>query len=276
GIDVPTANTIIINRADRFGLAQLHQLRGRVGRSHHRAYAYMIAPPKAAMTADAIKRLEAIDSLEDLGAGFTLATHDLEIRGAGELLGDTQSGQIQEIGFSLYTELLGRAVDSLRAGREPDLEAPLDAGVDLNLHVPALLPDDYVPDVHLRLMLYKRISAAESDDDLRELQVELIDRFGLLPDASKNLIRIAAIKRRAAALGIEKIDAADAGGYMVFGPESRIDPVALVQLVQNDGRRYRLQGSHRLQIKDDLVNLEKRFSAIEDLLQRLTVKTEGA
>jgi transcription-repair coupling factor (superfamily II helicase) len=272
GIDVPTANTIIINRADRFGLAQLHQLRGRVGRSHHRAYAYLVAPPKATMTADAIKRLEAIDSLSELGSGFTLATHDLEIRGAGELLGDTQSGQIQEIGFSLYTELLARAVESLKAGKEPDLDAPLDMGVDINLHVPALLPDDYVPDVHLRLMLYKRISAAENANELRELQVELIDRFGLLPEPTKNLIRIAAIKKTARALGVEKIDASDRGGYLVFAAESHIDPVALVQLVQNDSRRYRLKGSHRLQISDELNDVETRFCAIENLLQLLRVK----
>ena len=272
GIDVPTANTIIINRADRFGLAQLHQLRGRVGRSHHRAFAYLLAPPRAVMTADAVKRLEAIDSLEDLGSGFTLATHDLEIRGAGELLGDTQSGQIQEIGFSLYTELLGRAVDSLRAGAEPDLEAPLHAGVDINLHIPALLPEDYVPDVHLRLILYKRISAAETAGELRELQVELIDRFGLLPEGARNLMRISAIKKSAAALGIEKIDAAGGGGYLVFGDDSRIDPVALVQLVQNESRNFRLQGSHRLQIRDDLSDIEKRFAAIENLLADLAVK----
>jgi len=272
GIDVPTANTIVINRADRFGLAQLHQLRGRVGRSHHRAYAYLLAPPRAVMTPDAVKRLEAIDSLEDLGAGFTLATHDLEIRGAGELLGDTQSGQIQEIGFSLYTELLGRAVESLRAGEEPDLDAPLHAGVDINLHIPALLPEDYVPDVHLRLILYKRISATESAEELRELQIELIDRFGLLPDSAKNLMRIAAIKQSAAALGIEKIDAAERGGYALFGSQSHIDPVALVQLVQNDSHKYRLQGSHRLQIRDDLTDLESRFGAVENLLQQLAIK----
>jgi transcription-repair coupling factor (superfamily II helicase) len=276
GIDIPTANTIVINRADRFGLAQLHQLRGRVGRSHHRAYAYLLAPPKATMTADAIKRLEAIDSLKDLGSGFTLATHDLEIRGAGELLGDTQSGQIQEIGFSLYTELLGRAVDSLRAGREPNLEGPLDAGIDINLHVAALLPDDYVPDVHLRLILYKRISGAASQDDLRELQVELIDRFGLLPDAARNLLRIASIKQIAAALGIDKIDAADSGGYLVFAQQSHIDPVALVQLVQNDNRTYKLQGSHRLQFRQDLSNLENRFQTIEKLLGELAVKEPSA
>lgn len=271
GIDVPTANTIIINRADRFGLAQLHQLRGRVGRSHHRAYAYMLAPPKASMTADAVKRLEAIDSLEDLGSGFTLATHDLEIRGAGELLGDTQSGQIQEIGFSLYTELLGRAVASLRDGKEANLEAPLNSGVDINLHVAALLPDDYVPDVHLRLMLYKRISATEGAAELRELQVELIDRFGLLPEAARNLMRIAGIKKTALALGIEKIDAADQGGYLVFADESHIDPVALIQLVQNDSRKYRLQGSHRLQITADMTDTEQRFRTIEKLMQRLAL-----
>lgn len=274
GIDVPTANTIIINRADRFGLAQLHQLRGRVGRSHHRAYAYLVAPPKKAMTADAVKRLEAIDSLEDLGAGFTLATHDLEIRGAGELLGDEQSGQIQEIGFSLYTELLARAVDSLKAGREPNLEGPVDVGVDINLHAPALLPEDYVPDVHLRLILYKRISAAASEEALRELTVELIDRFGLLPDAAKNLMRVAAIKQQAAQLGIEKIDAADGGGYLVFGASSHIDPLALVQLVQGDSRTYSLQGSHRLSFRMDLSDLGRRFETIETLLDRLAVRQD--
>ena len=269
GIDVPTANTIIINRADRFGLAQLHQLRGRVGRSHHRAYAYLVAPPKAAMTADAVKRLEAIDSLEDLGSGFTLATHDLEIRGAGELLGEEQSGQIQEIGFSLYTELLGRAVESLRQGKEPDLEAPLDAGVDINLHVPALLPDDYVPDVHLRLILYKRLSATTTAEALREFQVELIDRFGLLPEPAKNLVRNAGIKQRARTLGVEKIDAADKGGYLVFGDNSSIDPLALIKLVQNDSRTYRLKGSHRLNFTVDLGDPEARYAFIESLLGKL-------
>jgi transcription-repair coupling factor (superfamily II helicase) len=221
------------------------------------------------MTADAIKRLEAIDSLEDLGAGFTLATHDLEIRGAGELLGDEQSGQIQEIGFSLYMDMLGRAVDALRAGKEPDLAAPLSSGVDINLHVAALLPEDYVPDVHLRLILYKRISACVDEAELRELKVELIDRFGLLPDAAQNLMRIAAIKQLAATLGIEKIDAAAQGGYLVFAADSNIDPVALVQLVQNKGDVYRLKGSHRLQFRQDLGDLGKRFENIETLLTTL-------
>jgi transcription-repair coupling factor (superfamily II helicase) len=276
GIDIPTANTIIINRADRFGLAQLHQLRGRVGRSHHRAYAYLLAPPRAAMTADAIKRLEAIDSLEDLGSGFTLATHDLEIRGAGELLGDTQSGQIQEIGFSLYTELLGRAVASLKEGREPDLDRPLNAGVDINLHIPALLPDDYVPDVHLRLILYKRMASATGEDELRELQVELIDRFGLLPPAAKSLVRIAQLKHRAAALGIEKIDAAEGSGFLLFGKEARVEPVNIVRLVQQEGARYRMQGAHRLQFRLDMKNPELRFNAIESLLRDLALPSGGA
>jgi len=275
GIDVPTANTIIINRADRFGLAQLHQLRGRVGRSHHRAYAYLIAPPRAAMTADAVKRLEAIDSLEDLGSGFTLATHDLEIRGAGELLGESQSGQIQEIGFSLYMELLTKAVESLKAGREPDLEKPLDAGVDINLHVPALLPDDYVPDVHLRLILYKRISSATSEPDLRDLQVELIDRFGLLPPAARNLMKIASIKLRASTLGIEKIDASDSGGYLQFGERPTVDPLAVVRLVQTEGRVYRMQGAHRLQFRKDLGNLEARFAEIDGLLEQLAANGDA-
>ena len=269
GIDVPTANTIIINRADRFGLAQLHQLRGRVGRSHHRAYAYLMAPPRAAMTADAIKRLEAIDSLEDLGSGFILATHDLEIRGAGELLGDTQSGQIQEIGFSLYTELLSRAVSSLKSGKEPDLLEPLHAGVEINLHLPALLPEDYVPDVHLRLMLYKRIASAASHDELREMQVEMIDRFGLLPAAAKNFMRIAGIKLDVSALGIEKIDASRSGGYVLFGKRTHVDPVALVRLVQQDGQTYRLQGAERLQFRLEMPGDNDRFTVVEELLQSL-------
>jgi len=276
GIDVPTANTIIINRADRFGLAQLHQLRGRVGRSHHRAYAYLFAPPRAVMTADAIKRLDAIDSLEELGSGFTLATHDLEIRGAGELLGDTQSGQIQEIGFSLYTELLGRAVEALRKGEKADLDKPLNAGVEINMHVPALLPEDYVPDVHLRLMLYKRIASTSDDVELRDLQVELIDRFGLLPEAAKNMIRNAGIKHKAAALGIEKIDVATKGGYLDFGSESAVDPLVLVKLVQNVGRIYKLQGAQRLQFRTELDDIDKRYAFIEDLMTLLRGNNDAA
>jgi transcription-repair coupling factor (superfamily II helicase) len=275
GIDVPTANTIIINRADRFGLAQLHQLRGRVGRSHHRAYAYLVAPPRVAMTADAIKRLEAIDSLEDLGSGFILATHDLEIRGAGELLGETQSGQIQEIGFSLYTELLSRAVSSLKSGKEPDLLEPLHAGVEINLHMPALLPEEYIPDVHLRLILYKRIASADSHDQLREMQIEMIDRFGLLPAPAKNFMRIAGIKLDASGLGIEKIDAAGSGGYMVFGKRTGVDPLALVHLVQTDSRTYRMQGAERLQFRLEMPDDDDRFTFVERLLQTLASRASA-
>lgn len=188
GIDVPTANTIFIDRADKLGLAQLYQIRGRVGRSHHRAYAYLITPPQQAMTADAIKRLEAIESIEDLGAGFTLATHDMEIRGAGELLGDEQSGQMQEIGFTLYNELLERAVNALKSGKTPDLDNMARHTVEIDLHVPALIPSDYLPDVHTRLVLYKRIAAAADKEALRELQVEMIDRFGLLPEPVQTLL----------------------------------------------------------------------------------------
>src|SRR6185312_6363726 len=187
GIDIPTANTIIIDRADHFGLAQLHQLRGRVGRSHHRAYAYLVVPDRKSITADAQKRLEALASLEELGAGFTLATHDLEIRGAGELLGEEQSGQIEEVGFSLYTEMLDRAVRALKSGKVPDFELTSEHEAEIELHVPALIPDDYLPDINARLTLYKRISSARDEEELRELQVEMIDRFGLLPEPVKHL-----------------------------------------------------------------------------------------
>jgi transcription-repair coupling factor (superfamily II helicase) len=242
GIDVPTANTILINRADRLGLAQLHQLRGRVGRSHHRAYAYLVVPHRKAMTDDAIKRIEAIESLEDLGAGFTLATHDLEIRGAGELLGDEQSGQIQEIGFTLYTELLERAVEALKAGREPELEQPLNHGPEVDLHVPALIPDDYLPDVHSRLILYKRIASAADKDELRELQVEMIDRFGLLPGPVKQLFSITELKLMAAPLGIRKIDVGENSGRLMFGPEPNVDPATIIQLIQGQPHHYNLDG----------------------------------
>src|SRR5690349_20298781 len=206
GIDVPTANTIMINRADKFGLAQLHQLRGRVGRSHHRAYAYLIAPPRAALSQDATKRLEAIESMEELGAGFVLATHDLEIRGAGELLGEQQSGNMTEVGLSLYLDMLDRAVRALKSGREPALDQPLAAATEVELRLPAFLPEAYVADVHVRLSLYKRIAAAESDAALDELNAELYDRFGPLPPAAQSLIRIAKLKLMARALGVRRLD----------------------------------------------------------------------
>ncbi|HEY3852188.1 MAG TPA: transcription-repair coupling factor [Steroidobacteraceae bacterium] len=269
GIDVPTANTIIIDRADRFGLAQIHQLRGRVGRSHHRAYAYLITPPLKAMTADAVKRLEALESLEELGAGFTLATHDLEIRGAGELLGDEQSGQIEEIGYNLYMELLERAVAGLKAGKPADLEKPLHAGPEVDLHLPALIPEDYVPDVHLRLVLYKRIAGAESREELDELKVELIDRFGPMPPYAQSLFRAAQIKLRAAQLGIRKIDAGATGGYFVFDEDNKIDTGRVLKLIQTRPKDYRLDGPLKLRFAHDARTEENLFTGIEMMVELL-------
>ena len=270
GIDVPTANTIIIDRADRFGLAQIHQLRGRVGRSHHRAYAYLITPPRKVMTADAIKRLEALESLEELGAGFTLATHDLEIRGAGELLGDEQSGQIEEIGYNLYMELLERAVTALKAGKEADLEKPADAGPEVDLHLPALIPADYVPDVHLRLVLYKRIASTPTREELDELKVEMIDRFGPLPPFTQSLFRATYLKLRAAALGIRKIDAGAANGYIVFEEENKVDPKRVLKLIQGKPKEYRLEGPLKLRFAHIARTDETLFTRVEQLVDQLS------
>jgi len=270
GIDVPTANTIVIDRADRFGLAQIHQLRGRVGRSHHRAYAYLITPPRKAMTADAIKRLEALESLEELGAGFTLATHDLEIRGAGELLGDEQSGQIQEIGYNLYMELLERAVSALKSGKQADLEKPLDAGPEVELHVPVLIPEDYVPDVHLRLVLYKRIAGTPSYEELDELKAEMIDRFGPMPEYTQSLFRATRLKLRAAELGIRKIDAGAANGYFIFEETNKIDPKRVLKLIQGKPKEFRLDGPLKLRFTHDARGEEKLFTRIEHLVDSLT------
>lgn len=272
GIDVPTANTIIIDRADKLGLAQLHQLRGRVGRSHHQAYAYLLTPPRNAMTADAVKRLEAIESLEDLGAGFTLATHDLEIRGAGELLGEEQTGQIQEIGYALYMEMLDRAVKALKSGKIPNLDQPMHQGPEVDLHVPSLLPDSYLPDVHLRLVLYKRIAAAASTDDLRELQVEMIDRFGLLPPPAKNLFRIAEFKQTARALGVRKIDMGPGGGSVTFERDTLVEPATLIRYVQQNSSTHRLEGGVKLRFTLKLEKDEQRFAAVEQLLIELAKK----
>jgi transcription-repair coupling factor (superfamily II helicase) len=269
GIDVPSANTIIINRADKLGLAQLHQLRGRVGRSHHRAYAYLITPPRNAMTADAVKRIEAIESLEDLGAGFMLATHDLEIRGAGELLGEEQSGQIQEIGFTLYTELLERAVAALKAGRQPELDRPLDHGPEVDLQLPALLPADYLPDVHTRLIMYKRIANAATPEELWELQVEMIDRFGMLPAPAKALFRVTELKQKAAPLGIRKIEVGPGGGRIVFNPEPPIDPMKVLELIQKQPKIYRLDGKDKLRFTMALDDAARRTEALEKLLEAL-------
>ncbi|ROR32317.1 transcription-repair coupling factor [Inmirania thermothiophila] len=271
GIDIPRANTILIDRADRLGLAQLHQLRGRVGRSHHRAYAYLLVPPRAAMTADAVKRLEAIESLEALGSGFLLANHDLEIRGAGELLGEEQSGQIQEVGYSLYMDMLARAVAALKAGREPELLEGGGRGPEVELRVPAVIPEDYLPDVHTRLVLYKRIAGAADEAALHALEVEMVDRFGLLPPEVKNLFRLTRLRRRAEAMGIARIEAGPRGGRIEFGPAPRIDPLKLVQLVQGEPGRYRLEGQERLRFQAELPDPEARFALVESLLGRLAL-----
>jgi transcription-repair coupling factor (superfamily II helicase) len=269
GIDIPSANTIVIHRADRFGLAQLHQLRGRVGRSHHRAYAYLVVPNKKAMTGDAEKRLEALASLEELGAGFTLATHDLEIRGAGELLGEDQSGQMAEIGFSLYTELLERAVKSIKSGKIPDLDPALRHGAEVELNLPALIPDDYLPDVHARLTLYKRIAGARDDDRLKELQVEMVDRFGVLPDPAKQLFAVAELKLAATPLGIRKLELGPTGGRVVFLAQPTIDPMSVIRLIQGQPKVYSMEGPDKLRLRMELPDAASRLRTARGLLALL-------
>ncbi len=272
GIDVPTANTIIINRADKFGLAQLHQLRGRVGRSHHLAYAYLITPPPRAITRDARKRLEAIQTLEELGAGFTLASHDLEIRGAGELLGEEQSGQIEAIGFSLYTDLLNRAVDALKAGIEPDIDDPVSLASQVDLHVSALIPDAYLPDVHQRLVLYKRIAQAETSRELDDLQVEMIDRFGLLPPPVKHLFVTATLRLEIRPMGITRLEVGPAGGLVEFRDKPDIDMAELLKMIQVESHTFELPANDRLRIKGELESFEDRLALAEEIIERLTPK----
>ncbi|MBO9663022.1 transcription-repair coupling factor [Dokdonella sp.] len=269
GIDVPSANTIIINRADRFGLAQLHQLRGRVGRSHHRAYAYLMVPEGRSITADAEKRLDALASLDELGAGFTLATHDLEIRGAGELLGEEQSGQIEEVGFSLYTEMLDRAVRALKQGKVPDFDLSSEHEAEVELHLPALIPDDYLPDVNARLTLYKRIASARDEEGLRDLQVEMIDRFGLLPDPLKHLFAVTSLKLAATPLGIRKLEIGANGGRVIFRPQPAIEPMTVIRLIQSQPRVYALDGQDKLKFKMPLEGASERLRAAGDLLATL-------
>jgi transcription-repair coupling factor (superfamily II helicase) len=270
GIDIPSANTIVIHRADKFGLAQLHQLRGRVGRSHHQAYAYLMTPDKRSMTADAVKRLEAICAAEDLGAGFTLATYDMEIRGTGELLGDEQSGQIQTIGFSLYMEMLDRAIKAIRQGKIPDPNKDFEGMVEVNLRIPALIPADYLSDVHLRLVMYKRIASAENDDHLRELQVEMIDRFGLLPEQIKNLIRVTQIKLLAQSIGISKLEANAASGRIEFTSDTRVEPLTIVKLVQKAPHLYKLEGANQLKFNLPMETADQRLQQVSELLKNLT------
>ena len=268
GLDVPSANTIIIDRADQFGLSQLHQLRGRVGRSHHQAFAYLLAPPREALNADALKRLEALEALEDLGAGFVLATHDLEIRGAGELLGEQQTGQIQEIGFTLYNEMLARAVKALRDGTAPDLSAS-ERAPDVDLHVPALLPEEYLPDVHARLVLYKRIASAASHGALEEMAAELRDRLGRLPEATRNLLRLTGIRLDARAAGVARVQASAAGGSIEFFPDTRVTPATLVYLIESNPKQFRLDPRQRLLFRLDLTDSAARLEFCENLIRSL-------
>lgn len=269
GIDVPSANTIVIRRADRFGLAQLHQLRGRVGRSHHQAYAYLLTPGEEAITSNAKKRLEAIQAMEELGSGFFLAMHDLEIRGAGEILGESQSGNIQEVGFQMYSDMLAEAVRALKNGQEPDLTAPLAASEEVNLHVPALLPDEYCGDIHARLSLYKRLASADSNDELDEVHEELVDRFGRLPEPARALLEIHRLRLAARRVGVQKIDATDSTAVLQFVPNPPIEPLRIIELVQQN-HHIKLAGPDklRMEIKGG-GKLENRVNAIRSVLRTL-------
>ena len=268
GIDVPSANTIVIHRADRFGLAQLHQLRGRVGRSHHQAYAYLLTPGEDAITSNAKKRLEAIQSMEELGSGFYLAMHDLEIRGTGEVLGESQSGNIHEIGFSMYNEMLNEAVRALKSGEEPDLDAPFNSSCEVNLHAPALLPSDYCADVHARLAIYKRLSHAEDEDELIRIQEELIDRFGKLPEAAQVLLTTHRLRLAAQPLGVIKIDASETQALVQFGPKTTVDPARIIDLVQKQ-RHIKLAGQDKLRIEATVAKVPARADAIRAVLRSL-------
>ena len=268
GINIPTANTIIINRADRFGLAQLHQLRGRVGRSHHQAYAYLLTDAHAKPTAQAQKRLEAISMMEELGSGFYLAMHDLEIRGAGEVLGENQSGEIQQIGFSLYSEMLKRAVKDLQSGKEPDLSQPLDVTSEINLHAPALLPNDYCSDIGERLTLYKRMANCESADELQAIQEELIDRFGEMPPQTQVLVDTHRLRIAAKPLGIVKIDASESRINLNFVPNPPIEPIRIIQLIQKN-RHYKLAGQDKLSVTVYSETLKDRVARVRDVLKAL-------
>jgi len=272
GIDVPSANTIIMDRADRLGLAQLHQLRGRVGRSHHQAYAYLLTPHVKAMTKDAKKRLEAIASLEDLGAGFTLATHDLEIRGAGELLGEDQSGSMSQVGFSLYMEMLDQAVAALKEGKEPSLEQVMSQQTEIDLRIAALLPDDYIFDVSIRLSIYKRIASCKTKTDLDDIQVELIDRFGLLPQPTKNLVHIAKLRLKAQRIGISRIEAGPVGGSIEFSNETKVDPMFIIGLIQQQPSVFKMAGANKLSFKRETEDAKARFVLISSILNDLSKK----
>ncbi|NUG22550.1 transcription-repair coupling factor [Acinetobacter lactucae] len=269
GIDVPNANTIIIERADKLGLAQLHQLRGRVGRSHHQAYAYLLVPSIKHLKGDAEKRLDAIQRASTLGAGFMLATEDLEIRGAGELLGEQQSGSMQAIGYSLYMEMLEKATKAIQQGKTPNFDAPLSLTAEINLHIPALIPDEYLGDVHQRLLFYKRISNTDSQEKLDNIRMELIDRFGVPPQSVKHLFSVHQIRLKAEQLGITKIDVNTQGGNIEFSPDTPVQAISIIQLMQKYPTYYRMEGGQRLKVMVQLEEQEKRIQFINDLLAKL-------
>lgn len=269
GIDIPNANTIIINRADKFGLAQLHQLRGRVGRSHHQAYAYLLTPEY--ITKDAEKRLDAIAAADELGAGFTLAMQDLEIRGAGEILGEGQSGEMIQVGFTLYTEMLKQAVRDLKKGRQPDLDAPLGITTEIKLHSPALLPESYCPDIHERLVLYKRLAVCETVQQINAIHEELVDRFGLPEQPVKTLIESHHLRLAAKELGIDAIDATGEAVTVTFGKNNNVDPTEIILLIQND-KKYRLAGADKLRFTAEMENIEVRINTVKNVLKTLQTR----
>ena len=268
GIDVPSANTILMSRADKFGLAQLHQLRGRVGRSHHQAYAYLMVPDTEGLTKHAQQRLDAIQAMEELGSGFYLAMHDLEIRGAGEVLGENQSGNMLEVGFQLYNEMLSEAVRALKAGEEPDLLSPLSVNTDINLHAPALLPDDYCGDVHLRLSFYKKLATAKNADQIDRLLEEIVDRFGKLPSQTQTLIDVHRLRVLSAPYGVVKVDAAPGVTHITFRANAPIDPMRILELIQKN-RHIKLVGNEKLRIERELKEPKDRAQLVRDILRNL-------
>ena len=269
GIDIPNANTIIINNAQNFGLAQLHQLRGRVGRSHHRAYAYLVIKSHQSLSANAKKRLDAIESLEELGAGFMLANHDLEIRGAGDLLGDNQSGKISEIGFNLYHDLLKRTIDAMRAGKQINLDDPINHEIEIDTGLGCIIPQTYLGDVHERLVLYKRIANAKNNDELKDLQIEMVDRFGLLPDSTKNLFAATRLKLFSDKIGIDKISLYDDKAHLTFSDKTTVEPIKIINLIQQQPKVYQLKGQNQLIYKENMPEDIRRIEQVSDLLSKL-------
>ena len=269
GLDIPTANTIVIERADKLGLAQMHQLRGRVGRSHHQAYCYLLTPPKDSLASDSVKRLEAIISLENLGAGFSLAMLDMEIRGAGEILGEVQSGNIHSVGFSLYMEMLEQAIEDIKAGRIPNFEHRQHQ-CEMDLKICAIIPENYIPDVHQRLVFYKRLSNAKDSDELRQLQIELIDRFGLLPEPVKNLVESILLKQSCDEIGISKLHLSPNLGVIEFHPNPKIEPLEIIHLIQQQPQIYKLIQEQRLQFKlNESDSVASKIYFVGDLIKQI-------